>query len=144
MKSDLTTYLNEKQIDRVIYLPKIIESTHQFDFKVLDFINTDTYRHMDNADLFDYNFVLKGHPASKGVQNKPSKTSMVFYFWLAIATDLKAFGLNKIKLQKIKEYLFEEINISEYVNINIGELEKLNINDEFFLAEKSNPGTSKK
>jgi len=127
MNTDLKSYLNEKQIDKLIYLPEIIESSHEFDFKVLDFINTDTYRHMDNADLFDYDFILKGHPASKGVQNKPSQTNMVFYFWLAIATDLKAFGLNKIKLRKIKNYLFEEININDYVDIDLKQLEGLNI-----------------
>ncbi len=109
MDSNIETYFNEKQFDRLMQLAEIIEASHKPDIKMLELINNDTYNNMNGVGLFDYDYIERGHSAAKGVLNKPSQMNLVFYFYLNIILDLKAFGLNKNRLHKVKSYLFGEI-----------------------------------
>ncbi len=113
MNENIINYFNEKYFDRLINLSQIIESSHKADIKMLELINNDTYNNMNTVGLFDYDYIERGHSASKGILNKPSQMNLVFYFYLNIILDLKSFGLNKTRLHKIKTYLFEEISILE-------------------------------
>jgi len=117
MQYNLQEYFNEKYFDRIMNLIEIIEASHSKDIKMLDLINNDTYNNMNAVGLFDYNFIERGHSAAKGVLNKPSQMNLVFYFYLNIILDLKAFGLNKTRLHKIKSYLFEEFSVLEGINV---------------------------
>jgi hypothetical protein len=115
MENTIKAYFNEKQFDRLMHLADIIEASHKSDIKMLELINNDTYNNMNSVDLFNYDFIDRGHSAAKGVLNKPSQMNLVFYFYLNIILDLKAFGLNKNRLHKVKSYLFEEISLLEGV-----------------------------
>ena len=118
MKKPIEFYLNEKKLDLLMDLVGLIESSHQIDIKMLELINNDTYNHMNASGLFDYSYVQRGHSASKGVLNKPSQMNLVFYFYLSVLVDLKAFGFNKPKLHKIKDYLFEQIALDDYLDVD--------------------------
>jgi hypothetical protein len=111
MDSNIETYFNEKQFDRLMHLAEIIETSHKPDIKMLELIDNDTYNNMNGVGLFDYDYIERGHSAAKGVLNKPSQMNLVFYFYLNIILDLKAFGLNKNRLHKVKSYLFKEISL---------------------------------
>ena len=113
MENNIKEYFNNQQLDKLIHLAKIIETSHKPDIKMLELINNDTYNNMNSLDLFDYDYIERGHSAAKGVLNKPSQMNLVFYFYLNIILDLKAFGLNKNRLHKIKDYLLSEIPILE-------------------------------
>jgi hypothetical protein len=113
MENEIKNYFNEKRLDKLINLANIIEASHKPDIKMLELINNDTYNNMNAVDLFNYDYIERGHSAAKGVLNKPSQMNLVFYFYLSIILDLKAFGLNKNRLHKIKSYLFDEISILE-------------------------------
>jgi len=80
---------------------------------------------MNGVGLFDYDYIERGHSAAKGVLNKPSQMNLVFYFYLNIILDLKAFGLNKNRLHKVKSYLFEEISLLE----GVGEFAKSEVDE---------------
>ncbi len=124
MTNKIEDYFNEQYFDRLINLTEIIESSHEKNIKMLDLINNDTYNNMNSVDLFNYNFIERGHSASKGILNKPSQMNLVFYFYLNIIIDLKAFGLNKTRLHKVKEYLFTEDSIINSLNIDTKSLTK--------------------
>ena len=126
MENNIKAYFNEKQFDRLMHLAEIIEASHKPDIKMLELINNDTYNNMNSVDLFNYDFIDRGHSAAKGVLNKPSQMNLVFYFYLNIILDLKAFGLNKNRLHKVKSYLFEEISLLE----GVGELAKSEVDGE--------------
>ena len=113
MNNKIETYFNEKQFDRLMHLAEIIETSHKPDIKMLELINNDAYNNMNAVGLFNYDYIEKGHSAAKGVLNKPSRMNLVFYFYLNIILDLKAFGLNKNRLHKVKSYLFSEVSILE-------------------------------
>ena len=118
MENIIEPYFNEKNMDKLMQLVEIIESSHQLDIKMLDIINNDTYNHMNASGLFDYTFIERGHSAAKGVLNRPSQMNLVFYFYLSIIKDLKAFGLTKVKLLKVKSYLFEEFDVIDYLEMD--------------------------
>ena len=118
MENIIEPYFNEKNMDKLMQLVEIIESSHQLDIKMLDIINNDTYNHMNASGLFDYAFIERGHSAAKGVLNRPSQMNLVFYFYLSIIKDLKAFGLTKVKLLKVKSYLFEEFDVIDYLEMD--------------------------
>ena len=124
MDSNIETYLNEKQFDRLMHLVEIIETSHKPDIKMLELINNDTYNNMNAVGLFDYAHIERGHSAAKGVLNKPSKMNLVFYFYLSILLDLKAFGLNRNRLHKVKSYLFKEISLLEELECGTDSLTK--------------------
>ena len=142
MEQNLDNYINAKQLDLLMNLSDLIESSNITNIKMLDVISNDTYRHMHDAGLFDYYFIDRGHSASKGVYNKPSRMNLVYFFYLNILMDLKAFGLNKKKLLKIKSYLFEDFTFSDIINLNVEHLKKsinsMEFNDENTKSELFN------
>lgn len=124
-------YLNTKYLDRLIELPGYIENFHQKSFKMIDIVENDIYRHMNDAGLFDYDYIERGVPAKKGGLNQPSKTNLVFAFWLMIALDLKSFGFVKKKLHKVKNYIFQEHNILENLDMEVNRDNLLQELDKF-------------
>jgi len=103
-------------LDKTMKIIDLIESYEIKDFKITDVIHNDLYRHMNDAGLFDYDYIEKGQISAKGVKRKASKTNMVFLIWLMIAKDLKEFGMSNAKLHKVKDYLFTENKIIENLN----------------------------
>jgi len=132
----MTDYFNSISLDKLIDLPKFIEEFHSVDFKMTDFVHNDMYRHMNDAGLFDYNFIERGTRTPKGGTNKPSKTNLVFAIWLMIAMDLKDYGFVKKKLHKVKDFLFSENDIIENLPFNtdkegiLKEIEKFEVSDK--------------
>ena len=124
-------FFNTKSLDKLIEMPEFIEAFHSTDFKITDFVHNDLYRHMNDAGLFDYNYIERGVPTKKGGKNKPSKTNLVFLFWLMIAMELREFGFVKTKLHKVKAYLFDEIDVMERIKFDTDKLSLLNILDKF-------------
>jgi hypothetical protein len=98
-------------LDKTMKIIDLIETFEIKDFKITDVIHNDLYRHMNDAGLFDYDYIEKGQISAKGVKRKASKTNMVFLIWLMIAKDLKEFGMTNAKLHKVKDYLFTENKI---------------------------------
>ena len=117
-------FTNEKHFEKLINLAEIIESSHKPDIKMLELINNDTYNNMNAVGLFDYDYVERGHSASKGILNKPSQMNLVFYFYLNIILDLKSFGLNKTRLHKVKSYFFDKVSILDELAIGTDSLTK--------------------
>ena len=103
-------------LDKTMEIIDLIEAFEIKDFKITDVIHNDLYRHMNDAGLFDYDYIEKGQISAKGVKRKASKTNMVFLIWLMIAKDLKEFGMTNAKLHKVKDYLFTENKITENLN----------------------------
>ena len=93
-------------LDKTMEIIDLIETYEIKDFKITNVIHNDLYRHMNDAGLFDYDYIEKGQISAKGVKRKASKTNMVFLIWLMIAKDLKEFGMTNAKLHKVKDYLF--------------------------------------
>ncbi len=124
MENNIFDFANEKLFDKLIDLAEIIETSHKADIKMLELINNDTYNNMNSIDLFDYDYIERGHSASKGVLNKPSQMNLVFYFYLNIILDLKSFGLNKTRLHKVKSYLFDKVSIKEELGLETDSLTK--------------------
>jgi len=124
-------FFNTKSLDKLIEMPEFIEAFHSKDFKITDFVHNDLYRHMNDAGLFDYDYIERGEPTKKGGTNKPSKTNLVFLFWLMIAMELKEFGFIKTKLHKVKAYLFEELDILENIKFDTDKESLLKVLESF-------------
>jgi len=95
-----------RTFEKYLEIANLIEHFHKREFKVIDIIHNDLYRHMNDAGLFDYDYIIRG-----GGKSNPSKTNLVFLIWLMIAKELKEFGTVKTKLNVIKDFLFEEFDI---------------------------------
>jgi hypothetical protein len=106
-------FFNTRQLDKLIEIADYIEGYHEKLFKLTDVVNNDTYRHLNDAGLFDYNYIDRGVPNTKNKLIKPSKTNLVFWTWLMIVVDLKSYGFVMKKLHKVKNYLFEDFDIIE-------------------------------
>ena len=124
-------FFNTKSLDKLIEMPKFIEAFHSTDFKITDFVHNDLYRHMNDAWLFDYDYIDRGVPTKKGEINKPSKTNLVFLFWLMIAMELREFGFVKSKLHNVKAYLFDELDILENIKFETDKVSLLKMIEKF-------------
>ena len=129
-------FFNSKSLDKLIELPEFIENFHLKDFKMTDFVHNDMYRQMNDVGLFDYNYIKRGVPTTKGTVNKPSKTNLVFLFWLMIAVELKEFGFVKTKLHKVKDYLFKEFDVMENIKFKIDKNSLLDSLETFDFDDK--------
>ena len=111
----MVDFLKNEHLDKLIEIPDIIREFHKKEFKVTDIVHNDLYRHLNDGGLFDYEYIQRG---TKGYNN-PSKTNLVFLTWLMMVKDLRDFGLVKQKLHRVKNYLFEEYDISEVIDFPV-------------------------
>jgi len=136
----MKNFFNSNYIDKLIEIPKFIDSFHQAEFQVTDIVHNDLYRRMNDDGLFDYNYIKRG---TRG-KNNPSKTNLVFLTWLMMAKDLKSFGLKIDQLTKVKNYLFKEFEIEDCINFPIDKesllkkLEVYNFDNKFIKEELLN------